>query len=315
MRALVTRLREDGIREKVLVNDWPEPPEPVGNQVKTRTRYTGVTNGTERNDLLGGNYATPDDRLPAGWGYQNVGEVIATGPDCKMLQVGDVIYSSAGHDEFTTIPEDWLLVKLPAGIDLKEAALFGMASVAMRTCRHADIKIGENVLIVGAGFLGQICAQITSLMGGYATICDVDVERLQVAEKIGAIQNAVNVSGEGWEKNITEASFDVVIDVAGVPGMEDKLISAVKMRGRVMLIAGRDRVNSTFNNGQGHEVTIKQNSHFDVTDLHQLCRYVEQGFIKIAPLVKDVIAVADANQIYDTLRDEPAKLGGTVFIW
>ena len=73
MRALVTRLRPDKRREKVLVNDWPAPQGPTGNQVKSRTIYSGITNGTEHNDLVGGNYAHPDDALPAGWGYQHVG--------------------------------------------------------------------------------------------------------------------------------------------------------------------------------------------------------------------------------------------------
>lgn len=68
MRALVTRLNggTDKPREKVLVEDWPETESPVRNQVSIRTRYSGITNGTERNDLIGGNYAHTDDTLPAG---------------------------------------------------------------------------------------------------------------------------------------------------------------------------------------------------------------------------------------------------------
>jgi len=58
MGALVTRLLPDKRREKVLVPDWPEPAAPAGNQVTTRTVYSGVTNGTERNDLLGAENGT-----------------------------------------------------------------------------------------------------------------------------------------------------------------------------------------------------------------------------------------------------------------
>ncbi|MCX6358841.1 MAG: zinc-binding dehydrogenase [Armatimonadetes bacterium] len=227
MRALVTRLLPDGRREKLLVTDWPDPPAPVANQVRTRTLTSGITNGTERNDLIGGNYATPDDRLPAGWGYQNVGEVVECGPECRLLAVGDVIYSSAGHDEFTTVAEDWLLVKLPPEIDRREAALFGMASVAMRTCRNADLRMGERALVVGAGFIGQMAAQIAAAMGARVSLCDVDEHRLEQAREIGAAECAFNSGGEGWAANVPPASFDAVIDLAGVPGMEDRLIEAV----------------------------------------------------------------------------------------
>lgn len=315
MRALVTRLLPDGRREKLLVTDWPGPPAPVANQVRTRTLYSGITNGTERNDLIGGNYATPDDRLPAGWGYQNVGEVVECGPECKLLAVGDVIYSSAGHDEFTTVAEDWLLVKLPPEIDRREAALFGMASVAMHTCRNADLRMGERALVVGAGFIGQMAAQIAAAMGARVSICDVDEHRLEQAREIGAAECAFNSGGEGWAANVPPGSFDAVIDLAGVPGMEDRLIEAARMRGRVLLIAGRRKVEYTFNTGQGREIVIKQNSHFDNGDLAMLCALVAKGAVQIKPLLQRVAPVAEAAGIYDALRDDPNQLGGTVFEW
>ena len=144
MRALVTRLRPDKRREKVLVSDWPAPEGPTGNQVKSRTIYSGITNGTEHNDLVGGNYAHPDDALPAGWGYQHVGRVIETGPDVAELAVGDLLYINADHKEYVVAREDGLLIKLTEDVDPRQAALFGMSSVAMRSCRHADLRMGER---------------------------------------------------------------------------------------------------------------------------------------------------------------------------
>jgi hypothetical protein len=119
MRAPVTQLRGDGTREKVLATNWPDRAGPVGNQVKTQTIYSGITNGTERNDLIRGNYAHADEELPAGWGYQNVGRVIETGPDVADLEVGDVLFMSRDHTEYAVIEEDGLLVKLPRGVCLR----------------------------------------------------------------------------------------------------------------------------------------------------------------------------------------------------
>ena len=45
----------------------------------------------------------------------------------------------SGHLEYVVAAEDDLVVKLPASIDLQQAALFGMASVALNTCRNAPI--------------------------------------------------------------------------------------------------------------------------------------------------------------------------------
>ena len=97
--------------------------------------------------------------------------------------------------------------------------------------------------------------------------------------------------------------------------MESALIAAARPRGVVLFIAGRFRVDYDFNLGQGHEITIRQNSHFDQDDLENLCRLVYRGMVKIAPLIQEVVPVSQAKRIYDTLRDAPSKLFGTVFNW
>ena len=303
-------------RQKVLIHDAPEPEGPTGNEVKTETIYSGITNGTERNQLIGGNYAPKDEQLPtSGGGYQNVGRVIEVGPDVSGLQVGDVLYMSAAHSEYVVMAEDDLLIKLPDSIDRTEAALFGMTSVAMRTCRNTELKMGERVLIVGAGIIGQVAAQIAAVMGARPTLCDISPNRLELAREIGAAETVLDVSGDGWEKGVADGTFDAVIDFAGVPGMEDQLISAVRRRGRVIFIAGRGKVTYTFNLGQGQEIQLKQNSHFDRDDLANLCRLVDRGLVRIAPLIRDVVPVSEAKRIYDTLRDNPTELLGTVFEW
>ena len=239
MKALVYRLRSDNKREKVLLNDWPDRPEPKGRQVLIRTLYSGVTNGTERNTLIRGNYAAPDEALPATFGYQNVGEVTRLGPDVRDLKIGDIIFSSHDHTEYVLIDEDGLCVKLPASVPLPHAAMFGMGAVAMRTCRNADIRLGERVLVVGAGVIGQIAAQIASTMGGVVDICDVQTDRLAIAASIGAVRCAIDVSGaDGFQQKIlspietnADLSYDVVIDLAGVKGMENAMLSACKWQG------------------------------------------------------------------------------------
>ena len=316
MRTFSIQGLPDKRRQKVLIHDAPNPEGPTGNEVKTETLYSGITNGTERNQLIGGNYASKDEQLPTGGnGYQNVGRVIEVGPDVSELQVGDVLYMSAIHAEYVVIAEDDLLIKLPDSIDRTEAALFGMTSVAMRTCRNTELKMGERVLIVGAGIIGQVAAQIAAVMGARPTLCDISPNRLELAREIGAAETVLNVSGDGWEKGIADGTFDAVIDFAGVPGMEDQLISAVRRQGRVIFIAGRGKVTYTFNLGQGQEIQLKQNSHFDRDDLENLCRLIDRGLVKIAPLIRDVVPVSEAKRIYDTLRDNPTELLGTVFVW
>ena len=60
MRALVVKSLPDKRREKVVATDWKVPAHPIGNEVLCQAIFTGLTNGTERNQLIGGNYSTSD---------------------------------------------------------------------------------------------------------------------------------------------------------------------------------------------------------------------------------------------------------------
>lgn len=318
MRAIVIRNRDDKTREKVLVPDWPAPAPPHTNQVKIKTLYSGITNGTERNQLLKGNYAPGDRLLPMPTGYQTVGRVIETGPDTQYLQTDDTVFigqSTGGHLDYIVIAEDALLIRLPDAVNLSETAIYGMAAVALNTIRNTDPKIGEKVLVVGAGCVGQVAAQFAALQGARVTICDIDDRRLEIARQVGAAEQTLNVEGDCWSAQIADESFDAVLDFAGVPGMEEQLILAMRTGGRVLFIAGRDRVDYPFNLAQRRLITVKQNSHFYVDDLENLARLHSRGRIDLASLIQDVVPAEEAKRIYDTLRDRPNDLLGTVFSW
>lgn len=314
MKVLATQLLADKRRKKSLI-EMSDLGRPNTKQIRTKTLYSGVTNGSERNDLTKGNYAHADEALPAPWGYQNVGKVVEVGAEVLSLQVGDVVYSSCDHTEYAIFDENFLYCKVPPQVDLKEAALFGMTSVAMRTCRNADIRMGEKVLVIGGGIIGQTAAQIANVMGARVFLCDVGEQRLGLARQIGSAEEVWNVGGDNWNTRIKDFTYDVVIDVAGVPEMIDSMVRAAAFRGRIMLIAGRNKVTYDFNTGQGHEITIKQNSHFDNSDLANLCRLVAKGQVVLKPYLKDVVPVEKAESIYNTLRDNPQELFGTVFEW
>jgi len=321
VRALIMQLMEDGRREKVLVSDWADPPAPEGNQFKIQTLFSGITSGTERNNLLRGNYSMPDDSLPHGYGYQNVGRVTELGPDCETIQVGDLVYTSQDHQEFLIDQENSLLIKLPDTIDPKHAALFGVASVAMHDVRRAETTLGDRVLVVGAGLIGQFTAQAARASGAHVTVVDIDSHRLDLATQCGAHQTIQVTGDESWSGPISEAGpFDIAFEDSGADVL-GKIIGVgwgdgvIKGRGKVVVIAGRDDVVYKFNSGQGKEVTILQASHFDNSDLAEVTRLVAGGVIVIEPLIQDVVTPDQSKRIYDALRDEPNTLMGTVFDW
>jgi len=81
-----------------------------------------------------------------------------------------------------------LIIKRPASVDPVDAALFGMASVATRECRTAQIALDDKVLIVGQGGIGLLVDQVAWAMGARVTACDTDNGRLELSRQIVAAE-------------------------------------------------------------------------------------------------------------------------------
>lgn len=311
-------------KNKIVFQKEPVPTLEVG-RVMCKTIYSGLTNGTERNVLTGGNYGK---NYPNRCAYQNVGEVIALGQDAKGLKVGDVVFSGnfCQHVEYFTVDtryfdtENNLTIKLGNDINPLHAALFGVASVAMHDVRRADIKLGEKTLVVGAGLIGMFTAQCLLAAGAEVTLCDVDQERLDVAKQCG-IQNVFRIENENsWAVLKSKGLFDAIFEDSGADilsrffgnGWGEAMIRTF---GKIVLVAGREEIKYGFNVGQFCEVALLQASHFLLSDLKQVARLTAGGVIKIEPMIKDIVPIGKALDIYKRLKDDPGSLLGTVFKW
>ena len=306
---------------KAVLQDEPTPGCDPGT-VLCQSLYTGLTNGTERNVLMGGNYG---GAWPSRCGYQNVGRVLAVGVGVQGVHVGDTVFSGdfCQHRQYFAAPATAgkLIVQLPDAVDAQHAALFGVASVAMHDIRRADVKLGEKVLVVGAGPIGQFTAQAARLAGGIVTICDLNAKRLVVAERLGAhAAITLTTDAASWAAVKQVGPFDVVFEDSGAPILDHVIggnwgQGVLKHRSRVVMIAGRGRVEYSFNAGQGYELCVFHASHFESDDLQQVCRLTAEGVLKIGPVIQAVVKAEKAVAIYDTLRDNPASLFGVVFDW
>jgi len=287
--------------------------------VLLKTLYSGMTNGTERNVLMGGNYG---GTFPTKCAYQLVSEVVERGAEITGFNVGDIVYTGTfpGHVEYHLAKENDLMIKLPDGVDPQEAALLGVVCVPLHDARRADVRIDDNVLVVGGGLIGQFASQAAQVMGSKVTMADIDDRRLELAKTLGA-DEVVNTSEPGGLERLHAGKpYSVVFESSGANVLSDIvgtgwLNGLIGYRGRILMIAGRFDVTYNFNAAQSNELALMHISHFDQTDLEHAVRLLQKGRIKIRPLIKDIVSIDDAVGIYDTLRDDPNALMGTVFKW
>lgn len=298
------------------------------DEILFRTLYSGLTNGTERNIMTGGNYNS-GGLYPQSFGYQNVGEVIQIGNKATIpLQLGDIVYSGhfQGHKEYFIAPgchygePDNLLVKLPEQIPHYEAAMFGVASVAVNNVRRSRIGLGSNVLVVGLGPIGQLTAQAARAAGARVTTCDLLSSRLELSLELGA-DAAVDTGHEsGWETLRQMGKFDAIFEDSGAPVLGHLLGTnsspgLLRSNGTFMMVAGRGDVQYSFNAGQSEKINIAHVSHFERSDLLVLTAQVAKGAIRLAPVIRDRVRIEHSEAIYEKLLKRSDDLMGVVFEW
>lgn len=121
-------------------------------------------------------------------GYSVSGVALAVGKNVKNIFPGDIVAAAgagyAHHAEFVEVPEN-LVMRIPEGLSLKHASTVTLGGIALQGVRRSDLRIGENCLVVGAGILGLLTAQILKAGGVRVAVSDLDENRLAIARSLG----------------------------------------------------------------------------------------------------------------------------------
>ncbi|ONG58966.1 alcohol dehydrogenase [Pseudoroseomonas deserti] len=124
-------------------------------------------------------------------------------------------------------------VALPQGLDAELAAMAEPLSVSLHAAELPAIRPGERVLVLGPGPIGLGIAFFASLAGAEVTLAGVkDMPRLELARSLGGIAT-VDLA----EDSLGEASFDVVIEAAGVAAAVTEGLARLRRGGR-FVVAG-----------------------------------------------------------------------------
>jgi len=199
-----------------------EVDEVKANQVKVVTNRSLISTGTERKclqqDFAPGGAWEEWVQYPFNAGYCAAGEVIEVAAEIRGVAVGERLAGFGAHRKHTVFDVHHM-VKIPDDISYEEAAWFPLAAIVQYGFRHAKLELGETVVVVGLGMLGQLCVQYARLAGAAEVIAiDQSKWRLDLAQNGGAthclacgVADAVDAV-----RDITEGKMaDVLYEAAG----------------------------------------------------------------------------------------------------
>jgi predicted dehydrogenase/threonine dehydrogenase-like Zn-dependent dehydrogenase len=121
-------------------------------------------------------------------GYSAAGVVVGVGAGVTGFAVGDRVACAGGgianHAELIDVPVN-LAVRIPDGLGTDAAATCTLGAIALQGVRRAAPTLGESVLVVGLGILGQLTVQLLRAAGARPIGTDVDSSRIDVARAAG----------------------------------------------------------------------------------------------------------------------------------
>lgn len=178
-------------------------------------------------------------------GYSCAGEVIEVGAGVTEFKVGDKVACAgagyANHAEVVSVPVN-LCVKVDTEANLKDAAYNTLGAIAMQGVRQADLRVGENCVVIGLGLLGQLACMILKASGVHVIGLDVLPSSVAHALTNGVVDEAFTRDASGLEERVREATFGygadaVIIAAASSSNDPINLAGAVaRKKGRVVVL-------------------------------------------------------------------------------
>jgi 2-desacetyl-2-hydroxyethyl bacteriochlorophyllide A dehydrogenase len=256
-----------------------------------------------------------DPTYPLWLGHEVSGTVAEVGEGVESLAVGDPVgvwVTSHGFGEFVVAPAAHCF---PAGDAPLDTVLAEPLACVVNAVDLADVRLGDDVVLIGAGFMGHLVQQLVALRGvRHLVVADTRRDALDRARALGATRT-VHVGEEDLAQVVAELTdgrlADVCFECTGTQAALETIGTVTRMSGKVVLVGFHQGPPRTIPLGYWNWMAYDlRNAHFREvsTILHGMevgTRLVGAGIVDLAPHVTHRFALDDVAEAFDTALAKP----------
>lgn len=323
-------------------------PSPNDNQVKIAVKFTGIC-GSDLHEYNDGPQLIPVDEPYALNGHQGTttlghefsGVVEEVGKNVKNIKKGDRVtvepifknpespFISTGEYNLSeplgfvgltangafakyVVVEDYMVHKMPDSMTFEQGAIVEPAAVAAYAIQRSGMKLGDTVLITGAGPIGLLTVQVALAAGASQIfVSDLSENRLKKAKEIGATHtfNAKNKDITQKIKEITGHGVDVFIDAAGVQATFDTGINSLRNGGTAILVAlfGKSVTHDALNQTLRELTIIGTAAYRNI--FPEVIALISSGRLPVEKLITSVISLDEiVEKGFEVLTKDPSEV-------
>ena len=222
------------------------------------------------------------------------------------------------------------LIKLPDDFPMEKGPFAKLGMICMTAIVQSQIAVNDTVVVIGLGLIGNIAAQLYSIMGANVIGVDLVGKRVEIAHQAGI--DHVLLAGDGLDlkekvKEITGGrEADIVVEATGSPQQVTPALDLVRQLGQVIAL-GSTRGTVDFN---VYEYIQRKGVRFigayeglatldGFPSREMLTRHVfkliSRGALKIDPLITHKLPAEEAARAYDMLLNHKDQALGVLFNW
>ena len=273
---------------------------------------------------------------PLPLGYCNVGKLLELGPGVTGFALGERIVSNGKHAEIVSIPTN-LCARIPDSVSNEAATFTVIGAIALQGIRLAKPTLGECVVVIGLGLIGQIAVQLLRANGCRVMGIDFDPTKLELAKSFGA--EVVDLSAGADPVKAAEyfsrgQGVDAVLVTAATKSSEPIHQAALmsRKRGRIVLVGvtglnlsredffkkeltfqvsasyGPGRYD-TFYEEKGHDYPIGFVRWTEQRNFEAILDMLADGRLNVEPLISHRFDLNDAVNAYSLVASQKFSMG------
>jgi len=229
---------------------------------------------------------------------------------CDVLKVMGFQTDGAAQEYFPVRAE--VVLKLPDSVSLDHAALVEPVSVAVHALSRYGNVAGSNILVLGAGTIGNLVAQVAAASGAKRVmITDISPYKLEKARQCG-LEYVVNPEQEDLEGAILSAfgadKADLILECVGV---QDTITQAVAMarKGSPIIVVGVFGQKPTVDLGlvQDRELSLIGTLMYQKKDYEGAIELVSNGKLHLEAMITHRFPFEDYLRAYEAIESSEGK--------
>lgn len=198
-------------------------------------------------------------------------------------------------------------LKLPDSINLEESCIIAdaVSTPYYAIVHRAKIKKTDNVLIIGCGGVGINAVQIASMIGANVIACDINNDKLKIAEELGA-NYTVNIETEDLKTFLKTRNIKInkAFEIIGDPKTIELGYKMLGVGGKLCII-GYTNENIIINPAKimFYEQEIIGSCGCPPHIYPEIIKLVENGKLKLSKVINNKYPLEKINEAFEELRN------------